>query len=41
MPGEVSASDLIRRCRRGEAAARDELFARYRHYLWLLAQAQS
>src|SRR5207245_11406974 len=40
MPGEVSASDLIRRCRQGEEAARDELFARYRHYLWLLAQGQ-
>ena len=41
MPGDVSASDLIRRCRQGEAAARDELFARYRHYLWLLAQGQT
>src|SRR5260370_9811141 len=40
MPGEVAASDLIRRCRQGEEAARDELFARYRHYLWLLAQGQ-
>src|SRR5437879_13836878 len=40
MPGDVSASDLIRRCRQGEEAARDELFARYRHYLWLLAQGQ-
>jgi RNA polymerase sigma-70 factor (ECF subfamily) len=40
MPGEVPVSDLIRRCRQGEAAARDELFARYRHYLWLLAQGK-
>src|SRR5207247_10282538 len=40
MPGDVPASDLIRRCRQGEEAARDELFARYRHYLWLLAQGQ-
>jgi len=40
MPDRQSASDLIRRCRQGEAAARDELFARYRHYLWLLAQGQ-
>jgi RNA polymerase sigma-70 factor (ECF subfamily) len=40
MSDQTSASDLIRRCRQGEAAARDELFARYRHYLWLLAQGQ-
>jgi RNA polymerase sigma-70 factor (ECF subfamily) len=40
MPDQTSASDLIRRCRQGEAAARDELFARYRQYLWLLAQGQ-
>jgi RNA polymerase sigma-70 factor (ECF subfamily) len=33
-------SELIQRCRRGEPAARDELFNRYRHYLWVLAQAQ-
>jgi RNA polymerase sigma-70 factor (ECF subfamily) len=36
----ASASDLIRRCRQGEAAAREELFNRYRHYLRLLAEAQ-
>jgi len=36
----VSASDLIRRCRQGEAPAREELFDRYRHYLRLLAEAQ-
>src|SRR5712691_1642558 len=40
MTAEISTSDLIRRCRSGDEAARDQLFARYRHYLWLLAQAQ-
>jgi RNA polymerase sigma-70 factor (ECF subfamily) len=40
MTAEISTSDLIRRCREGDQAARDLLFARYRHYLWLLAQAQ-
>jgi RNA polymerase sigma-70 factor (ECF subfamily) len=40
MPGELSASELIERCRGGEAAAREQLFARYRHYLRLLAEAQ-
>jgi RNA polymerase sigma-70 factor, ECF subfamily len=40
MPTEASASELIRRCRQGEETAREELFARYRQYLWLLAQAQ-
>jgi RNA polymerase sigma-70 factor (ECF subfamily) len=40
MPAEVSASELIQRCRRGEAAAREQLFDRYRHYLRLLAEAQ-
>jgi RNA polymerase sigma-70 factor, ECF subfamily len=40
MAREFSTSDLINRCRQGEPAARDELFSRYRHYLWLLAQAQ-
>jgi RNA polymerase sigma-70 factor (ECF subfamily) len=35
-----SVSDLLRRCRRGDPTAREELFSRYRHYLWLLAQAQ-
>ncbi len=36
----VTVSDLIRRCRSGEAGARDQLFARYQHYLYVLAQAQ-
>jgi RNA polymerase sigma-70 factor (ECF subfamily) len=40
MSSEPSASDLIRRCRQGEVAAREQLFDRYRHYLRLLAQAQ-
>jgi RNA polymerase sigma-70 factor (ECF subfamily) len=40
MSAEPSASELIRRCRQGEAAAREQLFDRYRHYLRLLAQAQ-
>ncbi len=35
-----TVSDLIRRCRDGEAVARDELFARYQTYLHVLAQAQ-
>jgi RNA polymerase sigma-70 factor (ECF subfamily) len=40
MTAEMPTSDLIRSCRQGDEAARDQLFARYRHYLWLLAQAQ-
>jgi RNA polymerase sigma-70 factor (ECF subfamily) len=40
MSSDVPASELIRRCRLGEPAAREQLFNRYRHYLWLLAQAQ-
>ena len=40
MPDELSASELIRRCRGGDPAAREQLFDRYRHYLRLLAQAQ-
>jgi RNA polymerase sigma-70 factor (ECF subfamily) len=40
MPPEVPASELICRCRAGEEAARAELFARYRHYLRVLAEAQ-
>jgi RNA polymerase sigma-70 factor (ECF subfamily) len=40
MPQELSITKLIARCRQGDSAARDELFSRYRHYLWLLAQAQ-
>lgn len=40
MPSESSVSDLIQRCRKGDSAAREDLFGRFRHYLWLLAQAQ-
>jgi RNA polymerase sigma-70 factor (ECF subfamily) len=40
MPSEIPASELIRRCRAGEEAARAQLFARYRHYLRVLAEAQ-
>ncbi len=40
MSADVSVSELIRRCREGEPAARELLFQRYRHYLWLLAQGQ-
>jgi RNA polymerase sigma-70 factor, ECF subfamily len=40
MPVQVAASELIRRCRNGEADARDQLFARYQHYLYVLAQSQ-
>jgi RNA polymerase sigma-70 factor (ECF subfamily) len=40
MPAEIPASELIERCRQGEAAAREQLFDRYRQYLRLLAQAQ-
>jgi RNA polymerase sigma-70 factor (ECF subfamily) len=40
MTGEAAASELIRRCRNGEAGAREQLFARYQHYLYVLAQAQ-
>jgi RNA polymerase sigma-70 factor (ECF subfamily) len=40
MPADLPISELIQRCRNGEQAARDELFHRYRHYLWVLAQAQ-
>ncbi len=36
----MSASELIGRCRAGEQQARELLFARYRQYLWLLAQGQ-
>jgi RNA polymerase sigma-70 factor (ECF subfamily) len=35
-----AASELIRRCRQGEAAAREQLFVRYEHYLHALARAQ-
>lgn len=34
------ASDLIARCRQGDAPARERLFERYRNYLVLLAQGQ-
>jgi RNA polymerase sigma-70 factor (ECF subfamily) len=40
MPPQIAASELIRRCRDGEAGAREQLFARYQHYLYVLAQAQ-
>jgi len=40
MPADTPAPELIRRCREGEEAARAELFARYRHYLHVLAEAQ-
>jgi RNA polymerase sigma-70 factor (ECF subfamily) len=40
MDTEIAPSDLIDRCRKGEPAAREQLFQRYRHYLWVLAQAQ-
>jgi RNA polymerase sigma-70 factor (ECF subfamily) len=36
----VEAAELIRRCRAGDAAARAELFERYRPYLEVLARAQ-
>ena len=38
-PAEA-ASELIRRCRQGEAPAKEQLFDRYRHYLQVLARAQ-
>src|SRR5207302_7979967 len=40
MSASTRPSDLIRRCRAGEAAAREQLFDRYHHYLHILAQAQ-
>jgi RNA polymerase sigma-70 factor (ECF subfamily) len=40
MSTEVTVSELIRRCRAGEVVAREQLFARYHHYLYVLAQAQ-
>lgn len=40
MSTKVAPSELIDRCRNGEADARDQLFARYQHYLYVLAQAQ-
>jgi RNA polymerase sigma-70 factor (ECF subfamily) len=40
MGTDMAPSELIARCRQGEPMAREQLFERYRHYLWLLAQAQ-
>jgi RNA polymerase sigma-70 factor (ECF subfamily) len=40
MSADAVASELIRRCRAGEVRAREQLFARYQHYLYILAQAQ-
>jgi RNA polymerase sigma-70 factor (ECF subfamily) len=40
MGTEIAPSELIRRCRKGEPDARELLFDRYRHYLWLLARGQ-
>src|SRR5262245_18778725 len=40
MNGRYSPSELIERCRQGEAPAREMLFDRYRNYLHLLAQGQ-
>jgi RNA polymerase sigma-70 factor (ECF subfamily) len=40
MAAEMPASDLICRCKAGDAHARDQLFQRYRHYLQALARAQ-
>ncbi len=40
MNDPVPASELITRCRQGDAPAREQLFDRYRNYLHLLAQGQ-
>ncbi len=40
MSAKAAVSELIRRCRAGESGAPEQLFARYRHYLYVLAQAQ-
>lgn len=40
MSVEMAISELIHRCRAGEASAREQLFGRYQHYLYVLAQAQ-
>src|SRR5215831_10542160 len=40
MANDTPASELIHRCRAGEAAAREQLFLRYHAYLKVLAQAQ-
>src|SRR6516162_3805862 len=40
MASDSGVSELIQRCRDGEAVAREQLFLKYRHYLQVLAQAQ-
>src|SRR5437879_3922921 len=40
MSADTPISELIRRCRQGDEAARAQLLGHYRPYLWLLAQAQ-
>ena len=40
MPAQIAVTELIRRCRNGETDARDQLFAHYQHYLYVLAQTQ-
>jgi RNA polymerase sigma-70 factor, ECF subfamily len=40
MSCELTFAELLERCRMGDKTAGEQLFARYRHYLWLLAQAQ-
>jgi RNA polymerase sigma-70 factor (ECF subfamily) len=40
MASDTGVSELIQRCRDGEAVAREQLFFKYRHYLQVLAQAQ-
>ena len=40
MSSDVPTTDLIDRCRKGEGAAREQIFDRYRNYLRLLAEAQ-
>lgn len=37
---EATFAELLDRCRAGDKAAGEQLFGRYRQYLWLLAQAQ-
>jgi RNA polymerase sigma-70 factor (ECF subfamily) len=39
-PSEPSVSDLLTRARAGDAAARDQLFARYRNYVGVVARSQ-
>ena len=40
MTTDLNTSELIRRCRMGNEQAQETLFARYRQYLWVLAQGQ-